>query len=191
MKLCDAHCIKSQVSIVKILGANKNSNRCNFSCVVFSYFVDLIGQEKYVRFCFGALLEQKQSNKWIKINCQVAFPISSSQFSNFHTIVLRKFHISLGNIKTHEKKNHSTSERVSPHCDNTSVTKLAEVLQSNLMLAVRLRDESSLKTVAQGSSNLCGQWWLGRQVQGSFTNYIDKTRLVGGTGDVNDTQITP
>ena len=43
MKLCDAHCIKSQVSIVKILGANKNSNRCNFSCVVFSYFVDLIG----------------------------------------------------------------------------------------------------------------------------------------------------
>ena len=92
MKLCDAHCIKSQVSIVKILGANKNSNRCNFSCVEFSYFVDLIGQEKYVRFCFGALLEQKQSNKWIKINCQVAFPISSSQFSNFHTIVLRKFH---------------------------------------------------------------------------------------------------
>ena len=43
MKLCDAHCIKSQVSIVKILGANKNSNRCNFSCVEFSYFVDLIG----------------------------------------------------------------------------------------------------------------------------------------------------
>ena len=46
------------------------------------------------------------------------------------------------------EKNHSTSERVSYHCDDTSVTKLAEVLQSNLMLAVRLRDESSLKTVA-------------------------------------------
>ena len=55
------------------------------------------------------------------------------------------------------KKNHSTSERVSPHCDNTSVTKLAEVLSSRyLKLVVRLRDESSLKTVAQGSSNLCG-----------------------------------